>query len=216
MFGLVTVIGALALTVVVVRDRTTLAFSLGTTTSTIAVILEPRSTACQAPIDVPSYGRFDRLVVQVGTYGASGPSLAVVVRDGSGRNVARGRLPGGYPDVGQAPRHVVVLDGSPRGRGLAVCLTNHGSTRVAIYGSGDNASKSSTATLDGKRVGRDMNIEFRRPGRTFASIFGSILDRAVLWRAPRLTGPVYGALLVALVVGAGTALMIATRRLEAD
>jgi len=189
---------------------TTLAFPLGTTTSAVAVELAPGQTACQLPVDVPEYGAFDRLVVQLGTFGRRGPGLEVTVtslRD----SVARGRLVGGYPDVNVKPRHVIRFGKMIRGRRLKICLRNVGPSRVAIYGSGDNASRSSTARLDGTPVHRDMNLEFRRPARTYASLLGSILERAALFRSPVMTGTVYAVVLSLLAFAAATALFTVIR-----
>jgi hypothetical protein len=207
------VVGVLLFGASVLTSRTTLAFPLGTTTSAVVLDLKPRDTMCQGPIDVPSYGAFDRVVIQLGTYRARGPSLTVSVRDRVGRSIAARHLPGGYPDVDRAPRHTIQFGRLLRGRSVSVCVRNEGARKVAIYGSGDNASRTSTAQVNGRPIGRDVNLEFRRPPRSYASMLGAMLRRAALWRTPRLSGVAYGLLLVALVAGAATAGLVATKRL---
>lgn len=213
-FLVVVAAGFVLLAYALLTERTTLAFPFGTASSAIAVVLQPGSTACQAPIDVPSQDAFDRLVLQLGTYKQPGPSLSVVVRDPSRRAVAAGRLRSGYPDVDRAPRHSIDLHRLVDGEALSVCVRNSGVRRVAIYGSGGDSARPSSLRVDGRQLGTDMNIEFRRPGRSFAAIADEILRRAALWRSPRLDGATYGLTLAFLLLAGTCALFIALRRID--
>ncbi len=215
-FVVVVLLGVALFALALFAKRTTLAFSLGTTTSAVVADLGPQQTLCQGPVDVPSYGRFDRVVLQVGTYQQPGPPLDLRVRSAFGETIASGRLPGGYSDIDRAPTHSITLPRMIGGADLRVCVTNRGARRIALYGSGDNASQASTATLNGKRIGRDVNFEFRRPARSYVSMVGRLLERASLWRSPRFSGGVYVGVLIGLLGGALVATGLAVRRSTAN
>lgn len=206
------VLGALGLIVVAARDGSTLAYPLGTTSSTVAVVLPPGSTACQGPLSVPRSGGFDRVVMQLGTYRRAGPPLTVAVRDTLGRPIRRSKLAGGYADVDRAPRHSVQFPRLISGSRLSICIENRGRTQVAVYGSGGNATRESTATLDGAPIDRDLNLELRRPRRTYLASLDVMLRRARLWRSPRVGPLTYGLVLVTLTVLAGASLVVLVRR----
>src|SRR4051794_28861913 len=95
--------GVVAMALVALLQRTSLAFTLGVAPAIPALPLRAGDQACQRPIEVPDDARFDRVSVAVGTYHRAGSPLLVAVRSRDGRMLATGRLAGGYPDVGSVP-----------------------------------------------------------------------------------------------------------------
>lgn len=203
---------ALGLLVVATAIKTSsLAFSLGTTTSAVAVKVGPRDEACQRPISVPDDGGFKALRLSLGTYRRPGPPLTAVVTGPGGRNHSQGHLAGGYPDVGERPTQVIPLDAIVGPGEISVCIQNEGRHSVALYGTGDAADPDSTAYLDGKPVGTDIDVSFLREPRSYLKSSMSIARRAVLFRGPRVSGAVYLGFLALLVIGAAAALAVALR-----
>src|SRR4051812_46232255 len=161
-----------------VLDRTPKAFTLGVPAAAAVAPLEPGQAVCQQPVDVAAGAEFDAIRAQIGTYGKPGSALVVTVRNAANRVLARGRQAGGYGDVTVLPTHRIALDravGAPR---VGVCLRNVGTRRVALYGTGDLAARSSSAFLDGKPLGVDVALSFERSPRSFASLVPLMLDRA--------------------------------------
>jgi hypothetical protein len=201
-FTAVVVVGVLAFALVLVLRQTPRAFTLGVPSGGPVVALRAGQTACQAPVDVPRGGAFDRVRLKVGTFHRVGSPLKVTVRRGvKGPVLARGVLRGGYPDIGSDPTHLVALDHEVAGGtdGLAMCVENDGPDRVALYGNGDAANRTSSATLDGKPAGADIDMVFERAPRSYGSQLSAILGRAVLFRSPRLSGTVYFLVLLLLL-----------------
>jgi hypothetical protein len=198
--------GVLALALGALLGRTSLAFTLGVQPGGPVIPVAPGQTACQAPIDVPSDAAFDQVAVPVGTYFKPGSPLVVTVADAGNRVVARGRLAGGYPDIAQRPLERIPLDrkvGAPR---IAVCLKNAGPRKIALYGNGALASRTSAAFLDGKGLRYDISFSFERAPRSLASLLPAIARRAALWRFPGMPGWIYLLIGLAVLVG-GPALL---------
>jgi hypothetical protein len=193
-------VAVVAVAAVAVAHRTSLAFTLGVIRAAPAVELMHGQRACQRPIDVPAGGDFDRVGLSVGTYQRAGSPLEVTVLDDRGRVTARGRLPGGYPDIASVPVHRVPLDATVGEGRIAVCVTNAGARKVAIYGNADAAARSSSAYKDGRPAKVDLSLEFERSSRSWASELPRMLDRAALFRAPWLGPWIYWILAAALVV----------------
>jgi hypothetical protein len=218
-FTAVVVVGVLAFALFVALRQTPKAFTVGVQSGGPAVTLRAGQTACQAPLDVPRGGAFDRVRLKVGTYFKAGPPLDVSVRRGiDGPVLARGTLRGGYPDVGTDPTQVVGLDRkiATGTKAIAVCVENAGSNRAALYGNGDAANRSSTATLDGKPANVDIDMIFERAPRSYGSELGTILSRAVLFRSPRLSDTLYFLVLALLVAGAIAGVAVALRSVGDD
>jgi hypothetical protein len=219
-FAVVVVVGVVAFALFVVLRQTPNAFTLGVHSGAAVAPLKAGQTVCQAPIDVPSGGGFDRVRVRIGTYGHAGPAVALTVRDAHGATVASGRLPGGYPDItGAHPTHTIALDHRVAAgtTGLSVCLKDAGPGRLGVYGNGDAAAAGSTAKVDGKAIiGADVELVFERSSRSYASELGSILDRAVLFRSPRLSGALYFILLALLMAAAIGGIAVALRGVGDD
>jgi hypothetical protein len=203
--------GVVGVAAIALTHKTSLGFALGVIRAAPAVTLENGERACQRPIDVPAGGDFDRVGMSVGTYQRAGSPLAVTVQDERGRVVGRGRLPGGYPDIASVPVHHLPLDRTVGEGRIAVCVTNQGARRVALYGNADAAARSSTAFKDGRPIHVDLSLDFERSSRSLASELPRMLDRAALFRAPWLGPWAYWILAVALVVVAPWLLLRAVR-----
>jgi len=161
-----------------------LVYSLGATPSAPLVPIPPGSVACQKPIGVPDGAAFDRVAATLGTYFKPGPEVRVEVRDFStGRRLAGGRLPGGYPDIAQAPQHVIEVGRVATLAPIEVCLRNAGSRPVAVYGQPAIASPRTYATLDGKKLQFDMAITLNREKRSLIALLPTMAQRASLFRA---------------------------------
>ena len=180
--------------------RTARAFTLGVQPGFAAVVLQPGQTGCQQPIDVPAHAAFDRVTVPVGTFFQKGSPLALTVRSASGATLARGRLAGGYPDVGKRPLERIVLDRRVSAPRIAVCVRNEGPRRVALYGNSALAARTSTATRAGQALPYDISFSFERPPRSLASLAGPMAERAALWRFPGMPAWIYLILALAIVV----------------
>jgi hypothetical protein len=186
------------------------AFTLGVGSAAPVVQLKQGDQACQAPIVIPDGAAdFDSVVVALGTFHRPGPELALTIEPaGGGSSIARGRLAPGYPDIVQTPTHAIPVGHVDTRRPFQVCLRNAGSERVAIYGSADAASRTSTATFNGKPVSLDLNVSFdRAEPRSALSLLPTMFDRAALWRASWVGGWLY--ILLALLVAAGVPALVA-------
>jgi len=196
-FALVVLGGTLALALVGASDRRTLAFTAGVLPQAPVVALAPGATVCQGPLPVAA--SFAAVELQVGTYGRAGQPLAVVVRDAAaGRVLAQGRLAGGYADV---TRQQIDVGSVPAGRRIEVCARNAGARRVALYGTGDAASRVSTARLDGKPAGVDVDVVFRRshPSGVLALV-PDMLDRMALFKGSWIGAWVFWLLLAGVLL----------------
>lgn len=178
------VVAVLGVVVTTVAQRNSEAFTLGVSAAIPAVELKPGEEGCQAPIVVPPGGAFDRVVLKLGTYELPGPATALEIRDAaSHRLLSKGALAPGYADVTREPTHTVRVGEVPAGRRIEVCVANDGDRRVAVYGNADAASRTTSATLDGKPTGTDMTLDFRRSPRSVASMLGDVARRASLFKA---------------------------------
>jgi hypothetical protein len=196
---------------VAVLDRTPKAFTLGVPAEGPAAPLKPDQTVCQQPIDVAAGAEFDAVRAQIGTYGKPGAALAVTVQDLAGRVIARGRQPGGYGDVAVQPTHRIALDHTVGAGRISVCIRDTGTSPVALYGAGDLAARSSTASLDGRALTADVALSFERRPRSYASLVTSMFERAALFRFPWTSALLYWLVGAALVFVAPALLLLALR-----
>jgi hypothetical protein len=151
-------------------------------------------------------------VLKLGTYHRPGPAVAVEVRDATTHRVLRqGRIAAGYPDIAQAPDHSVRVGSLAPGHRIEVCVLNRGDRRVAVYGNAGAASRTSSASRDGKPIDADMTLEFRRSPRSVASMLGDIAGRAGLFKGG-WTGAWTFWVLGLLVLGAVPALLVQAAR----
>src|SRR5689334_10008138 len=186
-----------------------LAFTLGVSPARPVAVLQPSQEACQTPLAVPPGGGFDRVRLSVGTFFApAGPPLAVTVRDvGTSAVLARGTLPGGYPDIGKQLTHDVRVGSVGGGRRVALCIANRGTRKAAVYGDKGFVAVGSTVTQGGHALGADMALVFLKPPRPVLAAAGSIAQRAALFK-PSWMGAWTAWLLGALVVLAVPALLV--------
>jgi hypothetical protein len=197
-----------ALAGVAALHKDALAFTLGVTSASPVAQLRAGDEACQTGIAVPPDGGFDRVRFSAGTFHRPGPPLDVkVVESGTRTAVARGRLAAGYSDVAQAGAHTVAVGDVAPGRRVDVCFANRGSRPVGLYGNAGAASRSTTASIEGKPADVDINLVFERPRRSWLSLVPAIANRAALFRAGWVDGWLY-LLLSALVVIVVPALLI--------
>jgi hypothetical protein len=207
----VLVAGVLLFVVLLGVKRSEQAFSLGVAPNT-PLGVKPGQEGCQTPIDVPKGAAFDSVRIPLQTYGAPGPELRVTIRDARGRTVTRHTVRKGYRD-GTID---VPVGRSLSGRGYAVCVTNRGTNDVGLTGTGGGAAPFSAFILDGgEDTTTDVSLTFGRPARSLLAGVPDVLDRATLFRSPRLSGVLYGLLLALLLVGAGAATVAALRAAEA-
>jgi hypothetical protein len=204
-----TAAAVLAMAVVALAQRTSLAFTLGVARAAAVARLGPGEQVCQEPIDVPAGGAFDRV-----TLGASGRgALRLTVRDARGRVLAAGTLAGGPAGVARRVR----LDRTVRApQRVAVCVENRGPGRAGVYGDADLAARTSTAVKDGRPLRRDLSLVFERAPRSVASEVPRMLSRAALFRFPGLGAWAYVVLALLLVVAGPLLLIRALRAATAD
>jgi hypothetical protein len=201
-------LGVLALVLVGARDKRELAFTLGVLPATVAAELDPGETACQTPVNVPT--EFDGVRFQVGTYRRPGPPLSVVIRSASGRPLAGGRLPAGYPDVSQPVVAVGPVRASQR---VKVCLRNRGRRRLALYGNLGVAAPVSEARIGSRALNTDLTLVFERAKpRSTLSLLPDVFDRASLFRPGWVGAWTFWLLTVVLLVGIPVLLALALAR----
>lgn len=200
---------ALAVVVVLVLAGTyqeRRAFTLGVVLSGPALNVAPAAEVCQSPVTIPDdQADFDRVRFTLATLEPRpGPAVDVTLKTLDGETVARGRVPGGYQPGGELPQSVDVGHVTTR-EPMQVCLKNAGDAPVALFGSGDLASRTSTATLAGAPTGVDVGLSFAHAEpRSGLSLLPAFFDRMALWRAGWIGGWTYWLLaaVVALVVPA--------------
>lgn len=125
--------------------------------------LRPDHEVCQGPLEPPA-SEFDRVVISLGTYFKPGSSVDVLVRpaDDPKGVLARGRLAGGYADIGDVPEHSVAVGATTVREPVSVCVRNTGSRKVAVYGAPGIAHRTSTASLDGTPYNSDVAVRLER------------------------------------------------------
>jgi hypothetical protein len=213
--GAICALAVVALLLVGAFKRTDLSFTLGVAPALPVLPLEPGQEACQRTILVPPGASFDRVAFKLGTYGRPGPEVAVQVRDAdSGRLLARGTLPAGYPDLQRQPEHVVKVDEVPENSTIAVCLRNEGSAKVAVFGNPDAASLPTTAEIDDEGAGVDLALRFERSSRSFVSQVGSIAERASLFKVSWFGAWTFWLLGLLVLIAVPVLLVRAVRGLE--
>lgn len=197
------VLGVVVLAVVAVTRRTPDAFSFNAPRSTPAVELRGGQVACQDPVNVPVGGAFDRVRLEIATFGRPGPELRLRVHAPDGRVLATHTLAAGYRDRTDT---AIPLGRRLDGRGYRICFENRGRHKLAIFGTGGAAVPDSAVRVDGLEVPFDLALRFEREDHSLVSVTGDVLRRATLFRSPRLNAATYGALLLVLLLGAAVAL----------
>jgi hypothetical protein len=183
------------------------AFAVGVASFEPAAVLRPGDEVCQQPVRVVA--EFDRIQAHIGTYRSPGPRLSVTIRGSGGTRIARADLPPGYQDNS---RPVIAVGKIRPGGAIAVCLRNHGTRKVAVYGGAGGAVPTSSAVLNGRRIDHDLNLVMLigRPSTTLA-LLPNILDRASLFRGAWIGVWLYWVLLAGVIVAAPALIALALR-----
>lgn len=185
------------------------AFSLNAPVIGVVAEVPAGATFCQQGISVPVGGAFDGGRLPLGTDGRPGSALRVTLSDARDRPLARTTIRGGYAD-----------NSSPRfrfdrtfesGRDLRLCLTNVGDDPVYPYGAGGDPNPTSLFTLEGEPLPVDAAVVFERPTRSTLATVPDMLERAALFRTPRLSAALYGGLLLLLLIVATVGGTVAVR-----
>lgn len=207
-FLVTVVLGAVTFVVLGALRQSADAFTLNVPTGGVVAEVAPGATFCQSDLVVPAGGAFSGGRLQLGTDHRPGPGLRVTLTDADGP-VARTRIPAGYAD-NSSPRFRFdrTIEG---GRGLRLCVTNDGDVPVFPYGSGGDPNPTTQFTLDDAPLPVDAAIVFERPRRSTLATAGDMLERATLFRTPRLSAALYGTLLVLLLATAAAAGTVALR-----
>jgi hypothetical protein len=205
-------LAAIVLLLVVATTSERRAFTLGVEATGPALTLAPNDEVCQQPVAIPDGdAAFDRVAFTLGSVDQPGSPVDVTLKAADGGTIASGRVAGGYPSSGPTNERVSVGHVTTRSP-MRVCLRNAGSAKIAVYGNGDLASRTSTAYLNGKQLGVDIGLSFERAEpRSALSLLPAFFVRASLWRADWIGGWVYW-LLGAVVLLAVPALMAVALR----
>lgn len=189
---------AVLIALALVSDRSQ-AFTLGVRADAAVVKLRPGEEVCQRPIDVVE--GFDRVRIQLGTYGRpASPYSLEVRRTGAGRALAGAMVAGGYED--SSVQSVPLSREVPAGRDVAVCIRNSARQPVAVYGSSDLSNRSSTSYLNGRGTGADLMVVFEFPeSKSTLELLPAIVRRAALFHGGWASTRAYW-VLFALLVGA--------------
>jgi hypothetical protein len=210
-------LGAVGLAVVAIATTTTEAFTIGVLSTEPSATIKAGQTACQKPIAVPPGGSFDRVDFEVGTYHRAGPAIDVTVAPLTGSSPVRhGVLPKGYPDVAFQQRHVVEVGRVPGDTVVEVCFHDRGPRPIALFGGNDGSATQSTGYINGRPIGFDFDLVFRRQAKSFATLLPDIARRAARFRPPWVTPGLFYALVVLLLVGVPILLARAVRAIDSD
>ncbi len=190
------------------------AFTLNVPITGIVTELPGDATFCQSQIRVPIGGAFDGGRLVLGTERRRGPELEVLLADGRGEPIARATVAAGYADNSDVRfRFDRTIES---GHDLQLCVTNAGDVPVFPYGSGGDPNPSTQFTLDRAPLPVDAAVVFERPTRSTLATVGDMLERAALFRTPRLSAALYGVLLLLLFAAATAAGTVAIRAAARD
>lgn len=178
-FAAVFAVGLVTLVALAGLEKKPGAFTLGVAPAAGVAKVAPGQEICQRPIDVVA--SFEKVWLQVGTYGRPGQPLLLTVRDASSDGtIAQARVAGRYGDntamTVPLPRTV------PEGGRIAVCVRNVGDRAIAPYGSSGLSNEPSAAYRDGHRQDGDLAFVFLRAEPvTVLGLVPSIVERASLF-----------------------------------
>jgi hypothetical protein len=206
-------VGVLALLVAAVTDKRHLAFSLAVRASQPGILIQSGQRVCQRNIDVEE--PFDSVSLLLATYFQPGPRLEMRVSDDrSGRTLATGVLPDGYPD---SKVSVTKLDRTVPAAGRAtLCVRNTGARKVAMFSGPYSDNEPSSGAIDGRYIAYDLLVEFvRSKPRSTLSLIPDVFQRASLFH-PAWVGPwTFWVLAALLLVGVPLLLVRALAAAEA-
>jgi hypothetical protein len=211
-FIAVVAIAVLVLAIVALTDREDEAFTIGVQPAAVVAELTPGVRACQDGIDVPT--SFSAIELQVGTYRKQGKPLAVTVHraNGSGPVLARGSLPGGYPDVSRPRVEVDPAVGSEKR--IAVCVEERVAGRTALYGNVGVAAPNSALSVNNRELDADLTLVFHDSERPLAAELPDTFERAAVFKASWVGPWAFWLLALAVLVLVPGALVLALRQLR--
>jgi hypothetical protein len=173
-------------------DDREVAFNVGLPAVRVAVQLDRGERTCRRGVDVPA--GFERVGLVVGTFRRAGPALRVAVADDrSGRLLAGGEVPAGYPDNSSVDAPVGVVAAGARVR---VCVENAGPGPVALFGSPPDTPP---YDLDDPELqARPAFVFLREPPPSMLSLVPVAFERSALFKFGG-AGPWLAWLLLAVV-----------------
>jgi hypothetical protein len=193
----VAAIGLAALALTAATDKRDLAFTIGVVPSIPAAVLPPSAMVCQTPIAVSE--QFDRVRLVAGSPRRAGSPLTIVVYTLPGRELARGRVPGGYRDRTQQSADIGLVASSQK---VSVCVTNAGRRKVQLYGNVSYAALTSQAQIDGHALATDLTLVFLHDGRrSMLSQLATVFDRASVFRPGWVGAWVFWLLTAGMAIG---------------
>ena len=207
------VVGVLGLLVVAVTNQRHLAFSLAVRASQPGILIQPGQSICQRAIDVEQ--PFDSVTLLLATYFQPGPRLEMRVTDSrSGRVLATGVLPDGYPDgkksVARLRRTV------PAGGRATLCVRNTGARKVALFSGPYSDNAPSTGAIDGRYISYDLLVDFERSkSRSTLSLIPDVFERASLFHPAWVGAGTFWVLAGLLLFGVPVLLLRALASAEA-
>lgn len=208
--GAVLALALLGIAAVAAGDERRVAFTLGVTPESEIVSASEEREVCQGPIYVSA--PFEHVGYRLIVDPESAPRLLVEVRSLPDRRVlADGRIPAGYPP---GERSVTARTGTVEaGQAVSVCLRADGAGRVGVMGGPIQASRTSSATAEGRTRDGDVTLVFlRERPRSALSLVPAMIDRAALWRPGVVSPALLGVLLVAVAIAVPFLLGRALRR----
>jgi hypothetical protein len=145
------------------------------------VTLAPGQRLCEAGEIVPA----DTAAVElsVGTGDAPGAPLAVTLRDGDERVLARGRAPGGYHNGLVA---IPIPVQRTTRTGVEVCVERTGPGTALLYGLANATGK---LTLNGKARAGALRLAYKRPGRESWLALSPTIAHRFAQAKTRIAGP---------------------------
>lgn len=208
------VVGVLGLLVVAATNERHLAFSLAVRASQPGILIQPGQTVCQRGIDVEE--PFDSVTLLLATYFQPGPRLEMRVTDSrSGRLLAAGVLPDGYPD---GKKSVARLHGTvPAGGRATLCVRNTGVRKVALFSGPYSDNAPSSGAIDGRYIAYDLLVDFvRSKPRSTIGLIPDIFDRASLFHPAWVGAWTFWVLAGLLLVGVPVLLVRALSAAERE
>lgn len=141
-------------------------------------VIKPRQQLCMDDITIEPHSRQARF--RVGTYGKSGPPIAVDM-SGSGFR-ASATIGGGYPDN---KLQTIPVDPPPASELIRVCFRNQGRVKIALYSAGDRARSRAIVSEAGHAVYPTPAFGFwdGKP-RSIAGEAGLTAQRIAVFRGP--------------------------------
>lgn len=179
--------GMVTLLVYLATTEADQSFTLGVISTGVAVDLPGGQRVCQRFVDVPETGTFQDVRIIIGThFRPRGPRVPVVVTKGdpSGEVMARGVLPGGYPDIYEEETHTIHLDHEiVGGEVISLCFTNTGTKPLAFFGGPQAAPRGTFLETGGPESKNDLDLVFSCGcDRSKLSRLGDELENASLFK----------------------------------